>query len=838
MNNSLSLARAGRFARLICLTTLFLFSARRSMAQTAFVDFNSVGEYTNNFFPFDNGATGFSFEENTTNGVGGSGGVAVDAIIDTTATYTNRSWNLATNGATVIVSVLIYTDGQSTGDKVQLGVLNTTNNGLNSNPGNNFESYRFIPTGSTTWPLYEQYCVNGTSTSSTSFGTATVEVGHWYKFVVAMTNTSGGSGNMSAGCALYDYGTDGLTPGANIITFPTATSHTGLAIATDTAVWPALRAMQDGGISAWDNFLVFTSNSPPVITLALVDAVAAPNSTPTFSTLADGPGPITYAWYTNSILAAGATSTSYTTLPVGTILTNVMVVAANSFGSATNSATISPPGPGTVTFYGDGANWTINQEGTTTANITGNVFYGTDGNGGEGITAWYNNLVYVNGFVATFTFQDVGGSDGANADGASFDLQESGPTYIGADGGQLAISGMSPSADWEINLYDPNGIGILYNTDGNPFGYLPTGAVDVSSGDPINFTIIYTPGGAVQETLVDTVTQASFTTNYNIGDITALLGSDSAYIGFSSSDGGVSSVQTISDFSYQSGSNNFTAAVVTNQAATAIQPTTATLNGQVVTNGGVEPTITVYYGTTDGGMNAGSWTDNIVVGLENGSFSQAITGLSPNTKYYYTAKAVNFAGTSWAAPSLSFTTTSVTPPQVANSPATAVEGTLATLNGQVVSTGGAPTSVILYYGPTDGGTSAAAWSNNLALGLQSGAFAQTIGSLSSNSTYYFTAEASNSAGATWATPSLSFTTLASNPVVVLTAVLTYHNDNTRMGVNSNETILTLTNVNTNSFGKLFSCAVDGFVYAAAANHDQCEHPRQGHSQRGFCRDGA
>jgi uncharacterized repeat protein (TIGR03806 family) len=43
--------------------------------------------------------------------------------------------------------------------------------------------------------------------------------------------------------------------------------------------------------------------------------------------------------------------------------------------------------------------------------------------------------------------------------------------------------------------------------------------------------------------------------------------------------------------------------------------------------------------------------------------------------------------------------------------------------------------------------------------------------------------------------------------------LTWHYDNTRQGANTNETVLTPANVNVNSFGKLFSYAVDGHIYA-------------------------
>jgi hypothetical protein len=69
--------------------------------------------------------------------------------------------------------------------------------------------------------------------------------------------------------------------------------------------------------------------------------------------------------------------------------------------------------------------------------------------------------------------------------------------------------------------------------------------------------------------------------------------------------------------------------------------------------------------------------------------------------------------------------------------------------------------------------------------------------------------------------------LASSPKGILVSVTTYHNDNSRRGLNAHETSLTLENVNAGQFGKVFSHPVDGYVYAQPLYLPQVNIPGRG-----------
>jgi Bacterial Ig-like domain (group 2) len=115
-------------------------------------------------------------------------------------------------------------------------------------------------------------------------------------------------------------------------------------------------------------------------------------------------------------------------------------------------------------------------------------------------------------------------------------------------------------------------------------------------------------------------------------------------------------------------------------------------------------------------------------------------------------------------------------------------------------------------GSTQNLTATATWtSSNTGVASVNAAGVATSGALGSGVNAGFTSIQA-AVGSTTGVSILSVTNHTSNSIG-FAGVFTQHNDIARTGQNLSESILTPTNVNTASFGKMFSQAVDGFIYA-------------------------
>ncbi|MGO8701807.1 MAG: chitobiase/beta-hexosaminidase C-terminal domain-containing protein [Limisphaerales bacterium] len=85
-----------------------------------------------------------------------------------------------------------------------------------------------------------------------------------------------------------------------------------------------------------------------------------------------------------------------------------------------------------------------------------------------------------------------------------------------------------------------------------------------------------------------------------------------------------------------------------------------------------------------------------------------------------------------------------------------------------------------------------------------------LASIQPNEAGSYTLTAASALGTTNSSPAVL--TVLPPPNAAALNVLTYHNDNTRQGANTNEVLLTLANVNVTNFGRLMTYPVDGYIY--------------------------
>ena len=205
---------------------------------------------------------------------------------------------------------------------------------------------------------------------------------------------------------------------------------------------------------------------------------------------------------------------------------------------------------------------------------------------------------------------------------------------------------------------------------------------------------------------------------------------------------------------------------IVNNAASSVDFTNATLNGTVTNTGGETPNVTIYYGDNDGGTNTGSWDNFVTVGAQSGAYSSELINLTSNTTYFFRALAQNSGGTSWAPSTENLTTLAYSLATLTNSAATNITGTAAQVSGDVTSTGGDIPTITIYYGDNDGGTTPGNWDDSISLGLKGADFSTALSGLSQLTTYFYRASAQNAAGISWASSSLSFTTLEVSELVI------------------------------------------------------------------------
>ena len=185
-----------------------------------------------------------------------------------------------------------------------------------------------------------------------------------------------------------------------------------------------------------------------------------------------------------------------------------------------------------------------------------------------------------------------------------------------------------------------------------------------------------------------------------------------------------------------------------------ITATTASSGGVISNDGGASVTARgVVWGTSKGPTISGSKTSN---GTGTGTFTSSLTSLTPGKTYYVRAYATNSAGTAYGA-EVSFKTVAVVPTLSSTTSISSITATTASSGGVISNDGGASvTARGVVWGTSKGPTISGSKTSN---GTGTGTFTSSLTNLTSETTYYARAYATNSVGTAYGAE-VSFRTTA------------------------------------------------------------------------------
>jgi hypothetical protein len=187
------------------------------------------------------------------------------------------------------------------------------------------------------------------------------------------------------------------------------------------------------------------------------------------------------------------------------------------------------------------------------ANVAGTTLQVSDGGSNEANTAYFSLPVPIQTFTSDFDFQLTN----ATADGFTFLIQNQGPSARGSYGKGLGYAGISNSVAIKFDIHNNAGEGNdstgVYTNGSEPTVpaiNLTSSGLKLANGDVIHAHITY-DGTTLAWSLLDTQVYFpshlfwSGSTPINIPHV---IGSNTAYVGFSAGTGSSSAVQTILDW--------------------------------------------------------------------------------------------------------------------------------------------------------------------------------------------------------------------------------------------------------------------------------------------------